>query len=100
MLIIWVTAFAAGCVVATLMGMWAHAYTGPDDHQSIGFFWGLAGVIVGIALAFGLRPTRVDIPVFPLLTSGNFRQDAVARPTVGIALALFCLPTVVAAMIA
>ena len=86
--------FVAGCVVALAFRLVVTGRSWEATAQGVGFFLALLGVVMGIMLAYGgrgsmgashrdLRGERLRSVQYP------------ARPLMGIAEVLFCLPTVV-----
>ncbi len=90
-------ALAAGCVVALILRLIATGRTWEATGQGIGLLLGVAGLVLGIMMAYGGRGTMGDTRRDP---RGERRRGVVhpARPVLGFAEALFCLPTVIATL--
>jgi len=89
--------FLAGCVVAAVVKTVVAGRSWAPTAQGIGMLLAMTGVVFGLMLAYGGRASLDTVDRDP---SGERRRGRRAvyhppRPVLGLAEALFCLPTVI-----
>jgi RNA polymerase subunit RPABC4/transcription elongation factor Spt4 len=95
-----VAAVAAGCIVAFVVHDLVAVSAWPSLWRAVGFDFGMIGVILGVMIAYGGRPS-LPFPSRRVPSRGSIERirGTPPRPVAGTCVVLFSLPTIVVLLV-